>query len=141
MLLLSYYESLTCEKLQEKTEYFVVIFKKLQNVDSPIAGNSKEIYNIFHSFSMKVVVFIRKKKEIYLIIVDLHVLKGTRLWRRGADSDGYVANFVESEQIIQLNGFTASFVQVTHHVNHQCVFFMSISFLPLVGNLSHTTIS
>lgn len=37
---------------------------------------------------------------------------GTRMWRRGADSDGYVANFVESEQIIQLNGFTASFVQV-----------------------------
>ncbi|XP_024983448.1 phosphoinositide phosphatase SAC6-like [Cynara cardunculus var. scolymus] len=38
--------------------------------------------------------------------------KGTRLWRRGADSDGYVANFVESEQIIQLKGCTSSFVQV-----------------------------
>ncbi|KAK9285695.1 hypothetical protein L1049_024894 [Liquidambar formosana] len=37
---------------------------------------------------------------------------GTRMWRRGADSDGYVANFVESEQIIQYNGYTASFVQV-----------------------------
>lgn len=37
---------------------------------------------------------------------------GTRMWRRGADSDGFVANFVESEQIIQLNGCTASFVQV-----------------------------
>ncbi|OVA00609.1 Synaptojanin [Macleaya cordata] len=37
---------------------------------------------------------------------------GTRMWRRGADSDGYVANFVESEQILQLNGYTASFVQV-----------------------------
>ncbi|PIA46780.1 hypothetical protein AQUCO_01500374v1 [Aquilegia coerulea] len=37
---------------------------------------------------------------------------GTRMWRRGADSDGYVANFVESEQIVQLNGFTASFIQV-----------------------------
>ncbi|PWA45930.1 phosphoinositide phosphatase SAC6 [Artemisia annua] len=37
---------------------------------------------------------------------------GTRMWRRGADPDGYVANFVESEQIIQLKGFTASFVQV-----------------------------
>ncbi|XP_078448417.1 phosphoinositide phosphatase SAC7-like isoform X2 [Wolffia australiana] len=37
---------------------------------------------------------------------------GTRMWRRGADSDGYVANFVETEQILQLNGFTASFVQV-----------------------------
>ncbi|KAI4325405.1 hypothetical protein MLD38_030809 [Melastoma candidum] len=37
---------------------------------------------------------------------------GTRMWRRGADSDGYVANFVESEQILQMNGFTASFVQI-----------------------------
>lgn len=37
---------------------------------------------------------------------------GTRMWRRGADSDGYVANFVESEQIMQMNGFTASFIQV-----------------------------
>lgn len=34
------------------------------------------------------------------------------MWRRGADSDGYVANFVESEQIIQISGFRASFVQV-----------------------------
>lgn len=34
------------------------------------------------------------------------------MWRRGADSDGYVANFVETEQIMHLNGFTASFVQV-----------------------------
>lgn len=37
---------------------------------------------------------------------------GTRMWRRGADSDGFVANFVESEQIVQFNGYTASFVQV-----------------------------
>ncbi|KAM7529511.1 hypothetical protein LguiB_032921 [Lonicera macranthoides] len=37
---------------------------------------------------------------------------GTRMWRRGADSDGYVANFVESEQIVQVKGFTASLVQV-----------------------------
>ncbi|KAL5706157.1 GTPase activating protein (GAP) for Rho1p [Ranunculus cassubicifolius] len=37
---------------------------------------------------------------------------GTRMWRRGADLDGYVANYVESEQIVQSNGFTASFVQI-----------------------------
>ncbi|KAL8168325.1 hypothetical protein V2J09_009824 [Rumex salicifolius] len=37
---------------------------------------------------------------------------GTRMWTRGADPDGYVANFVETEQIVQLNGFTASFVQI-----------------------------
>nr|XP_010918247.1 phosphoinositide phosphatase SAC6 isoform X2 [Elaeis guineensis] len=37
---------------------------------------------------------------------------GTRMWRRGADRDGYVANFVETEQILQASGFTASFIQV-----------------------------
>ncbi|KAL8124104.1 phosphoinositide phosphatase SAC6-like [Apium graveolens] len=37
---------------------------------------------------------------------------GTRMWRRGADSDGYVANYVESEQIIKFHGYRASFVQV-----------------------------
>jgi hypothetical protein len=34
------------------------------------------------------------------------------MWRRGADSDGYVANFVETEQIMQFNGISASFLQV-----------------------------
>ncbi|KAK9038161.1 hypothetical protein V6N11_023047 [Hibiscus sabdariffa] len=38
--------------------------------------------------------------------------QGTRMWRRGADPDGYVANFVETEQIVQINGYIASFVQV-----------------------------
>ncbi|XP_040247377.1 phosphoinositide phosphatase SAC7 isoform X1 [Aegilops tauschii subsp. strangulata] len=37
---------------------------------------------------------------------------GTRMWRRGADAEGYAANFVESEQIMQSKGYTASYVQV-----------------------------
>ncbi|KAJ8647170.1 hypothetical protein MRB53_000193 [Persea americana] len=57
--------------------------------------------------------------EIGKEIVDVTVIArrctrrtGTRLWRRGADPDGYVANFVESEQIMRSNGYTASLVQV-----------------------------
>lgn len=46
------------------------------------------------------------------------------MWRRGADPDGYVANFVETEQIMQLNGYTASFVQVK--VTNVITFFYSI---------------
>ncbi|KAL6662182.1 hypothetical protein ACP70R_000041 [Stipagrostis hirtigluma subsp. patula] len=38
--------------------------------------------------------------------------KRTRMWRRGADPEGYAANFVESEQIMQSKGFTASYVQI-----------------------------
>lgn len=45
------------------------------------------------------------------------------MWRRGADPDGYVANFVETEQIMQLNRFTASFVLVkfTYNITTTCI--------------------
>jgi hypothetical protein len=47
-----------------------------------------------------------------IVQMPFYFLKGTRMWRRGADPDGYVANFVETEQLMQFNGYTASFVQV-----------------------------
>nr|GFA75632.1 phosphoinositide phosphatase SAC6 [Tanacetum cinerariifolium] len=34
------------------------------------------------------------------------------MWKRGVHLDGYVANCVESKQIILLKGFTALFVQI-----------------------------
>lgn len=37
---------------------------------------------------------------------------GTRMWRRGADREGYTANFVETEQIIKTDCYVASYVQV-----------------------------
>ncbi|XVE82399.1 hypothetical protein DITRI_Ditri16bG0001400 [Diplodiscus trichospermus] len=53
-------------------------------------------------------VLIDNKLDPYL----LPVVQGrTRMWRRGADPEGYVANFVETEQILQMNGFSSSFVQ------------------------------
>ncbi|CAN1190079.1 Phosphoinositide phosphatase SAC7 [Linum perenne] len=50
--------------------------------------------------------------EVTLIARRCTRRNGTRMWRRGADADGYVANFVESEQIVQMNGYTASCVQI-----------------------------
>lgn len=37
---------------------------------------------------------------------------GTRMWRRGANLEGAVANFVESEQIVEFDCFRSSFLQV-----------------------------
>eukprot|EP00252_Welwitschia_mirabilis_P015203 TRINITY_DN3344_c0_g2_i1.p1 TRINITY_DN3344_c0_g2~~TRINITY_DN3344_c0_g2_i1.p1 ORF type:complete len:369 (-),score=59.90 TRINITY_DN3344_c0_g2_i1:112-1218(-) len=37
---------------------------------------------------------------------------GTRMWRRGADLEGNVANFIETEQILEARGFSASYIQV-----------------------------
>lgn len=41
-------------------------------------------------------------------------LAGTRQWRRGADLESSVANFVESEQLVVIDGgaVQSSFVQV-----------------------------
>lgn len=36
---------------------------------------------------------------------------GTRLFSRGIDSNGNVSNFVETEQILEVNGSKSSFVQ------------------------------
>ncbi|KAM7260053.1 hypothetical protein ACFE04_015794 [Oxalis oulophora] len=65
-------------------------------------------------------VLIDNKLDPFLLpVIQGNILKlrctrrnGTRMWRRGADADGYVANFVESEQIVQMHGFTSSFVQI-----------------------------
>ncbi|PNF28790.1 Phosphatidylinositide phosphatase SAC1-A [Cryptotermes secundus] len=40
---------------------------------------------------------------------------GTRLFTRGIDVQGNVANFVETEQIVEFSGDRSSFVQVDHH--------------------------
>lgn len=37
---------------------------------------------------------------------------GTRMWRRGADLEGHVANFIETEQLLEVNGFVTSYLQV-----------------------------
>ncbi|XP_057869703.1 phosphoinositide phosphatase SAC8 isoform X1 [Cryptomeria japonica] len=37
---------------------------------------------------------------------------GTRMWRRGANLEGHVANFIETEQLLEVEGFTGSYLQV-----------------------------
>ncbi|EOA25320.1 hypothetical protein CARUB_v10018637mg [Capsella rubella] len=57
-------------------------------------------------------VLIDNKLDQFLLPVIQGNILCTRMWRRGADLDGYVANFVETEQIVQMNGYSSSFVQV-----------------------------
>lgn len=39
-------------------------------------------------------------------------VSGTRMWRRGANLEGDVANFIETEQILDVEGFRSSLLQV-----------------------------
>ncbi|KAJ8545111.1 hypothetical protein K7X08_017694 [Anisodus acutangulus] len=71
--------------------------------------DNKVNYLCFHNFQAAIG---KDIIDVTLIARRCNRRAGTRMWRRGADSDGFVANFEESEQIIQLKGYTASFVQV-----------------------------
>lgn len=37
---------------------------------------------------------------------------GTRMWRRGANLEGDTANFIETEQLLEFEGFRSSLLQV-----------------------------
>ena len=50
----------------------------------------------------------------YILISRRQCLRaGVRYYMRGLDSEGHVANFVETEQIIEYDGKTTSIVQVS----------------------------
>lgn len=41
-----------------------------------------------------------------------NIPEGTRMWRRGANLEGDAANFIETEQLLELKNFKSSFLQV-----------------------------
>lgn len=53
------------------------------------------------------------------------------MWRRGANLDGDTANFIETEQLLEFEGFKTSFLQVfcytreSSHDMHAYVIFLS----------------
>lgn len=56
--------------------------------------------------------FKREKFDFMLISRRSAIRAGTRLWMRGADDDGRVANFVETEQLVFASDNVFSFVQI-----------------------------
>ncbi|BBM96933.1 phosphatidylinositol 4-phosphatase [Marchantia polymorpha subsp. ruderalis] len=55
-----------------------------------------------------------RDKPVSVVLLSRRCIRriGTRMWRRGADLEGHVANFVETEQVLDAEGYTASYVQV-----------------------------
>ncbi|RVW32515.1 Phosphoinositide phosphatase SAC8 [Vitis vinifera] len=53
---------------------------------------------------------------------------GTRMWRRGANLEGDTANFIETEQLLEFEGFKTSFLQVFYHTRGAYMICMLVSF-------------
>lgn len=56
-------------------------------------------------------VFVCHLKAFSTIIIYAPLSAGMRYKRRGVDTDGHVANYVETEQLIHVHNHTLSFVQ------------------------------
>jgi len=62
---------------------------------------------------------------------------GTRMWRRGANLEGATANFVETEQLIEYEGLTSSFIQVRGSIPLLWEQIVDLSYKPRLSIIEH----
>ncbi|CAL0328279.1 unnamed protein product [Lupinus luteus] len=62
---------------------------------------------------------------------------GTRMWRRGANLDGDTANFIETEQLLEIEDFRSSFLQVRGSIPILWEQIVDLSYKPHLRVISH----
>ncbi|WOH10955.1 hypothetical protein DCAR_0830432 [Daucus carota subsp. sativus] len=62
---------------------------------------------------------------------------GTRMWRRGANLQGDAANFIETEQLMEFDGFISSFLQVRGSIPLIWEQIVDLSYKPRLNIIHH----
>lgn len=62
---------------------------------------------------------------------------GTRMWRRGANLQGDAANFIETEQLLEFDGFISSFLQVRGSIPLLWEQIVDLSYKPRPNIINH----
>ncbi|KAK1284243.1 Phosphoinositide phosphatase SAC8 [Acorus calamus] len=62
---------------------------------------------------------------------------GTRMWRRGANLEGATANFIETEQLVEFEGFISSFLQIRGSVPILWEQIVDLSYKPRLRIINH----
>ncbi|XP_038697614.1 phosphoinositide phosphatase SAC8 isoform X2 [Tripterygium wilfordii] len=62
---------------------------------------------------------------------------GTRMWRRGANLEGDTANFIETEQLMELQGFRSSLLQVRGSIPLLWEQIVDLSYKPQLRTINH----
>ncbi|KAM1442152.1 hypothetical protein ACFXTO_010168 [Malus domestica] len=62
---------------------------------------------------------------------------GTRMWRRGANLDGDVANFIETEQLVEIEGFQSSLLQIRGSIPLLWEQIVDLSYKPQLRIITH----
>lgn len=62
---------------------------------------------------------------------------GTRMWRRGANLEGDVANFIETEQLVEFEGFRSSLLQIRGSIPLVWEQIVDLSYKPRLKIIDH----
>ncbi|KAJ6778120.1 PHOSPHATIDYLINOSITIDE PHOSPHATASE SAC1 [Salix koriyanagi] len=62
---------------------------------------------------------------------------GTRMWRRGANLEGDTANFIETEQLLELEGYRSSLLQIRGSIPILWEQIVDLSYRPSLRIISH----
>ncbi|EXB99420.1 Phosphatidylinositide phosphatase SAC1 [Morus notabilis] len=62
---------------------------------------------------------------------------GTRMWRRGANLEGDVANFIETEQVVEVNGLRSSLLQIRGSIPLLWEQIVDLSYKPQLRVINH----
>ncbi|XP_010253772.1 PREDICTED: phosphoinositide phosphatase SAC8 isoform X2 [Nelumbo nucifera] len=62
---------------------------------------------------------------------------GTRMWRRGANLEGDTANFIETEQLFEFEGFRSSFLQIRGSIPLLWEQIVDLSYKPRLRIINH----
>ncbi|KAA8517776.1 hypothetical protein F0562_015263 [Nyssa sinensis] len=62
---------------------------------------------------------------------------GTRMWRRGANLEGDTANFIETEQLLEFEGFRSSFLQIRGSIPLLWEQIVDLSYKPQLRIINH----
>ncbi|KAL7248564.1 hypothetical protein ACSBR2_003326 [Camellia fascicularis] len=62
---------------------------------------------------------------------------GTRMWRRGANLEGDVANFIETEQLLEFEGCMSSFLQIRGSIPLLWEQIVDLSYKPRLNIIDH----
>ncbi|KAI3408591.1 uncharacterized protein J3R85_020216 [Psidium guajava] len=95
--------------------------------------------NILNNLSFQVAQLTLKSSPATISLISRRCTRrlGTRMWRRGANLEGDVANFIETEQILDVEGFRSSLLQVRGSIPLIWEQIVDLSYKPQLRLIEH----
>ncbi|XP_077214691.1 SAC domain-containing protein 8 [Tasmannia lanceolata] len=89
--------------------------------------------------SFQTVQFTLKNSPAKITLISRRCMRrlGTRMWRRGANLEGATANFIETEQLLEFEGFIFSFLQIRGSIPLLWEQIVDLSYKPQLKIIDH----